>query len=448
VLSAGGRGERVTAAAIAALALAYPFSAPGTAAAASVAARVEANPAAVRAYWTPARMRAARPAADRLSGAPRRGSAATADADPTYVPPTEPGQAARPSLPRPGLVDSRPARRAATDVSADSGTFPRRVHGKVFLTLGGIDYFCSATVVASASHTVVFTAGHCLNGADVGVGFATNWLFVPGYREGVAPFGTWTATTLLTTDGWNDHANLRLDLGAAILARDTEGRGIEDVVGARGIAFDQARAQVFEAYGYPAVDTNTPLLPPNFDGERLYRCQSPRTAADRPPGSGPETSEIECDMTAGASGGGWVIDNEFVNSVTSYGYAFDPNHLYGPYFGPAAKALYRRASGPPLRCAARAVTNLGGPGRDDFSGDGGPNTFRLERGGDEARGGGAADAACGGGGDDALRGGPGRDRLRGQAGGDLLVGGPGRDICVGGAGHDAARSCEVRRQIP
>jgi hypothetical protein len=398
--------------------------ASGAVADGEVVARSVTKPAAaIRDYWTAQRMRSVVPAGPLLL---REGRVA-----------------ARP--PSSGGPDNP---RAAADVSAASATFPGRVHGRVFLTLGDTDYFCSATVVESAAHTVVWTTGHCLNGSDIGLGFAANWIFVPGYRDGQAPYGAWTATELLTTDRWLREANLRLDLGAARLARDEQGRGIEDVVGAREIAFNQPRRQVFEAYGYPAVDPNTPLFAPNFSGGRLFRCVSPRTAVGRPPGSGPETLEISCDMTAGASGGGWVIGGRFVNSVTSYGYQFDPSHLYGPYFGSAARRLYRRASGPPLRCAGRAVTNLGGPGPDSFAGGSGRDAFRLERAADQARGHGARDVACGGGGDDGLRGGGGGDRLRGQAGNDLLIGGPGRDVCVGGTGRDAARGCEVRRQVP
>src|SRR4029453_1311842 len=130
-----------------------------------------------------------------------------------------------------------------------------------------------------------------------------------------------------------------------------QGRGIEDVVGARGIAFDSERAQDYSAFGYPALPG---LLHPEFDGERLYSCDSPLTGGDNPPGSGPETLEIECDMTGGSSGGGWVVGGR-VASVTSYGYAGDLFHLYGPYMGSIAQDLYEQASGPPILCAAAPV---------------------------------------------------------------------------------------------
>jgi hypothetical protein len=386
-------------------------------------------------------MRAALPALIRL-GDEAGTSAATDAGSPTYV------EASAPHDPGSAQLHRGPVAARATDVSDGSPSYPRRVHGKVFLTLDGTDYECSATVVSSNSHALVWTAAHCLHGADIGVGFAENWMFVPGYRDGARPYGTWTATRLMATAQWQSAANVRYDLGAAVLARDGEGRGIADVVGARGIAFNQSPNQVFEALGYPAGDL-LPIVPPNFNGERLWSCRSPRTASDNPSGGGgPETIEIECDMTAGSSGGGWVIRNEFVNSVTSYGYQFDLNHLYGPYQGSAAEGLYGEASGPKLRCARRAATNVGSGAADDFDGGAGRDSFLLRGGDDRAAGGPKADRACGGRGDDTLAGDGGADVLRGGPGDDTLRGGPGRDVCDGGPGRDVARGCERKLRVP
>jgi hypothetical protein len=420
-------------------------SARGASAAGAVAAeRVSETPAEIREYWTESRMREAKPLApltEQVGGAfelpPARGA-------PAYVRPSASGGDPRPAR----LVRGAPEALRAEDVSGQSSGSPLRLHGKVYLRLGGANYFCSATVVTSNQHTLAWTAGHCVHGADLGLGFAENWLFVPGYRDGARPFGTWTAKNLYTTDGWRRNANVRYDLGAARLARDPQGRGIEDVVGARGIAFNQPRDQLFDLFGYPAEDP-LPLLPPNYDGERLFLCRSPHSGDDSPAGgSGPETLEARCDMSAGASGGGWVIKNRYLNSVISYGYEFDVSRLYGPYQGTLAKLLYERASGPPLRCGGVEVTNLGEGGRDRFEGTGGADGFRLAGGKDRATGKGGRDAACGGGGGDRLAGGGARDVLRGGPGRDVLVGGPGRDVCVGGPGRDRASSCARMRSIP
>lgn len=401
-------------AALAAL-LAIACATPARAAQQAATAKVSERATTVRDYWTEHRMKSAEPATLVLRSGAR--------------------------LPR------RFAR--ADDVSTASEAFPGRLHGRVFFSIAGGsqpgDYTCSGTVVHSNSHTAVLTAGHCVNDPEFGGGFATNWTFVPGYRSGAQPFGEWPATRLLTTGAWERSADVRQDLGVARVARDGEGRGIEDAVGARPIQFGLARSQIFSAFGYPVEPT---LLNPLFDGQRLYRCDSGVTGSDNPTGDGPETLEIDCDMSAGSSGGGWVNSNGAVNGLTSYGYAGDFSHLYGPYFGSEAQSFYERASGPKLLCAERAVTNLGAAGSDDFIGTDGADAFRLAGGADAAAGAAGDDRACGGGGSDRLHGDDGADRLLGGSGRDLLVGGPGDDICVGGPGRDRARSCEQRRAIP
>ncbi len=384
-----------------------------------------------REYWTQQRMRAAKPAKLVLG------------AD---------GQLSRQSAPVARQPREALPRAPATDLSADNTGFPNRIHGKVFFTFtdgsSPGDYVCSATIVSSNSRALAWSAGHCVNGSDVGAGFATNWMFVPGYRDGEQPFGSWPATRLLTTSGWNSEQNLRVDIGAAVLARDAEGRGIEDVLGARGIAFDRPRTGNVTALGYPA-EPNPGALRLEFDGERLFSCASALGSdTGPPPGNGPVPLAIDCDMAGGSSGGGWINGRGDLVGLVSYGYQGDFNHIYGPFHGAIAEELYTSASGPPLRCAGRQVTNLGGAGNDDFGGGVGAEAFKVVGGDDRVAGDDGNDFACGGGGNDRLAGAAGNDRLRGGGGNDLILGGPGRDVCDGGSGRDRARGCEKKLRIP
>jgi hypothetical protein len=409
-----GRIWAGAAVALALTALSSPLAAAGDVASHRAAER----PAKVRDYWTPARMRSAEPADLVLTAA---------------------GE----------LVRAASEPRAASDVSDTSAGFPGRVHGKVFFTIAGGsepgDYVCSGTAVRSNRHTLAWTAGHCVNDPEFGGGFAINWTFVPGYRNGDEPFGEWPAEELLTTPAWADDADIRQDHGAAVLARNPEGQGIEDVIGARPIDFRLAREQQFTAFGYPAQPT---LFEPTFDGERLYSCGSAVTGSDNPPGNGPETLQIDCDMSGGSSGGGWVTANGSVNGLVSYGYELDFDHLYGPYFGIDARRLFQEATGGELRCAGLAVTNLGRGGPDDFSGGDGADVFKVKGAADRARGFAGTDVACGGDGADKLKGGEDDDTLRGGDGNDVLNGGPGNDLCIGGAGHDRGPGCERKKSIP
>jgi hypothetical protein len=223
----------------------------------------------------------------------------------------------------------------------DTTSFPNRTHGRVFFTLPGEgDFTCSGTVVTANSHSVVLTAGHCVHAGGPGGGFATNWIFVPGYRDGARPFGEWPAASLAATTGWVGAANLSFDVGAAVVPRIATGQGIQDVVGARGITFDRPRDQLYRSFGYPA---GQPAL--GFDGEREFACDS-RYGGDDEDTSAPQAMVIGCDMNAGASGGAWVIDESLVNSVSSYKYPLEPDHPTGPTSDPRWSASTRPWAAP------------------------------------------------------------------------------------------------------
>jgi hypothetical protein len=319
---------------------------PG-AAHAAVAPRAVASAGGVRAFWTPARMRAAQPLGVEAPGLAARESqvAGGSGASPTYVPRAAPADpvAARlrsgTSASERGLLPSR-NRDEITDPSAPKF----RAHGKVFITIDGTDYVCSGTAVNSRNRSVVWTAGHCVFDAatpgEAGTNqYVTNFLFVPAYHEGDEPYGEWPAKRVATTNQWRTGGNLRFDVGAAVVRR-VGGLRLQSVVGARGIGFDQPRGEVLQAIGYPAEPP--PLA---FDGKREFRCTGkPFGTDDRDFENGPEPIGIRCDMTAGSSGGGWIAGNTLV-SQTSYGYIDETGHLYGPYLSRAAKTLYRSVRG-------------------------------------------------------------------------------------------------------
>jgi V8-like Glu-specific endopeptidase len=88
---------------------------------------------------------------------------------------------------------------AAAQYSADRA-YPYRTVGKLFFTIGSTDYVCSASVI---QRRVVVTAGHCVHSGSGGqAGFFRNWIFVPSYRDGTAPFGTWTPSLVTVTTTW------------------------------------------------------------------------------------------------------------------------------------------------------------------------------------------------------------------------------------------------------
>jgi hypothetical protein len=270
----------------------------------------DASARAVRAYWTPARMRNALPGSLLEPG----GSTAVA--------------------PQP--------KRALHQPVAHPKRRPTRTAGKVFFSQGLYDYQCSGTVVHSASRSLVLSAGHCAYVAQTlgGGAYGTHWMFVPAYKDGRHPFGKWAASKLVATPGWVSSVNSdfvginggdsRWDVSAATMA-PLHGQKIEDVVGGRRIRFNGKRSVTYDAIGYPAESP--------FNGKREFECVSPYAGADDSVGN-PPTVSIACDMTGGSSGGGWIVGGKYIESVTSYGYNNDPNTLYGPYFGDAIRSFY------------------------------------------------------------------------------------------------------------
>lgn len=215
--------------------------------------------------------------------------------------------------------------------SKNTAETPASHIGKVFFTLGGVDYVCSGNAVVAANGATVSTAGHC---ANEGAGsFATRWVFVPAYENGNAPYGTFAATELVAPTQWTQDGNITYDTAFAVVS-DLSGESLADQVGASGVAFNEARGLMYTAFGYPAA--------PPFDGETLQSCGG---AASEDPFGQTQSQGIPCDMTGGSSGGPWFLGGSdgFQNSLNSFGYVGVHNMMFGPYWGSVIEQAYQAA---------------------------------------------------------------------------------------------------------
>jgi len=209
-----------------------------------------------------------------------------------------------------------------------------RAVGRVFFTLGGHDYACTGTAVVSRNRDTVATAGHCLN-AGPGA-YARNWIFVPGYRNGSRPYGTWTARRLLAPTAWVRTGSTQDDIGFAEVNR-RGGRHLADVVGAMRIAFNQPVGAYVWAFGYPV---GAPSL-----GRYVMYC---RGTVRRDP-YGTTAQGLGCSMGGGSSGGPWLAGlsgttgGGTVYALTSFSYRGMPAVVWAPSLGGTAAALYRVA---------------------------------------------------------------------------------------------------------
>ncbi|MEU2289033.1 peptidase [Streptomyces sp. NPDC013178] len=205
--------------------------------------------------------------------------------------------------------------------------------GRVFFSFQGRTASCSGNAVTSQNASTVITAGHCVKYQG---SWHTNWVFVPAYNNGSAPYGQWAASKTLTTPQWEASEDINYDIGAAVVA-PLNGQKLTSVTGAQGIQFNGGYNKPMYAFGFPAASP--------YDGTKLVFC-SGNSSKDF---LFSQDHSLGCNMTGGSSGGPWFTGfSESAGtglqvSVNSFGYSFLPNRMFGPYFGNDAKALYDKA---------------------------------------------------------------------------------------------------------
>ncbi|MEW2397910.1 serine protease [Streptomyces sp. NPDC046862] len=191
---------------------------------------------------------------------------------------------------------------------------------------GGLSggHFCTGSVVRSAGHDLVLTAAHCLDGGG-------DLVFVPGFRDGKAPYGVWRIGRTYVPGGW-DGGDRDEDSDLAFARVEHKGgRGIQDLVGGNVFAPHRATgATAVTVTGYPKSG------------------QAPVACTNKPTAHNPTQQRIECpDLTSGTSGSPWVNGNGQVVGVLGgheEGGATD-DVSYSVVFGDEAACLYRAAEG-------------------------------------------------------------------------------------------------------
>jgi V8-like Glu-specific endopeptidase len=322
---------------------ASPGSGPGDSGSVSTTARLsadvralvkgsgpEAEAKALAAYWTPQRMNAAKS----LDGVPSSNGLLRAEAAPVRA--GAPAKVAEPTGPAPDSPAA--AEPQSFDPNLPATHTIARTYGKVFLTLidkqgGRHPAQCSATVVNSPRRDMVWTAGHCVHGGhrdDLGDTWHENWFFVPAFKNGPGPYGTWMAVNLATRANWANNGDLSEDVGVAVVA-PIVGRKIVDIVGGQGLAVNfPAKYHAF-SFGYPVA--------PPFDGQKLIGCEGDTAAF------GTTLIALVCDMTPGSSGGGWLrqVNRQgygYLNGLNSHSRSAYPGFMFSPYYGEAVRSLF------------------------------------------------------------------------------------------------------------
>lgn len=241
---------------------------------------------------------------------------------------------------------------------------PWIVNGRVLFTdyRDGLRKSCSGTSVTTyksstdrGNQSLVWTAGHCLAPGGNDQRYFDNVVFIPGFKDGRRPHGTWAARAI-GAPHWRKYGNLRHDYAVFVVTKKTFSGTqytLRGKVGAANIKFNAKNRETdYHLHGYPVERT----IKEPFNGDRLWKCYSVYSSGWWPPGSGPVGLGVGCEMWKGASGGGWFhprndtyggtirSNNSTARSVNTAN-GPDPFRFYGPYLGTSAKNLWNSARG-------------------------------------------------------------------------------------------------------
>ncbi|MEV6297083.1 trypsin-like peptidase domain-containing protein [Streptomyces sp. NPDC051896] len=231
---------------------------------------------------------------------------------------------------------------SASVAAADDGPGPLGVTADVVATrqtarvgaLFGADraddlsggHFCTASVVHSPRGNLLVTAAHCVGEAD------SDLVFVPGYRDGQAPYGVWKVGKRYLPDGWAKDQDEDSDL-ALVTVDDLDGRRIEDVVGANRFTPGTATGSTaVTLVGYP-------------DSREV-----PISCTNKPVAHSSTQQRIDCPSFAGGtSGSPWINgDHQVVGILGGHEEGGSTDDVsYSVVLGGKAAELYKDAIGDP-----------------------------------------------------------------------------------------------------
>jgi V8-like Glu-specific endopeptidase len=221
--------------------------------------------------------------------------------------------------------------RADLDPTPTNDLYPYRAAGKLFFLIAGQTYICSASLIKRG---LVITAAHCV--ANFGKkAYYTGWQFIPGYRDGVAPFGTWTAAQAAVLTSYLDGTDkcqqpgvvCQDDVAVLVLNPQNDATGNSryagDSTGWFSYGWDQTgftsqKITHVTQIGYPSCLDNAGLMERNDSQGTI----DPNFA---------NNTTIGSLMCGGSSGGPWLINFGIQPTLTGTtpGFGANPNQVIG-----------------------------------------------------------------------------------------------------------------------
>lgn len=129
-----------------------------------------------------------------------------------------------------------------------------RVIGALFFNNGSGGHYCTASVVRTPKRNMLLTAAHCLYNQTTHT-WHRHIVFVPGYRGGHRPYGTWPVWLMVADKRWIERGDPNLDYGFAAV-QIMRGRRLADVVGANELLVNPGYSRQVLVAGYPAKENN------------------------------------------------------------------------------------------------------------------------------------------------------------------------------------------------
>ena len=232
--------------------------------------------------------------------------------------------------------------RADLNGQQNNTIYPYRASGKLFFNIvtntGTSTYICSASLIKPG---IVVTAAHCV--ANFGKSqYYSNWQFVPGYRNGVAPYGTWSVSQARVLTAYYDGTDPCAASGivcqddVAVLALKAQ-NGVNVgtntgwyAYGWNGAGLTESGLAQITQIGYPACLDNAGFMERNDSfGFKSVELSN--------------NTIIGSLMCGGSSGGPWLVNfgRRPALTGTTAGTAADPNTVVGVtswgYAGTSAK---------------------------------------------------------------------------------------------------------------
>ncbi|MEI2776778.1 MAG: peptidase [Tetrasphaera sp.] len=288
----------------------------------------------VLAYWTRARMRAAK-------SLDLPGDRAVIDKTVDKL--ARSRQAPQTTAPVAGRI-------AAAQAKTPPVTNFSRTNGKLFIGGYNSTSWCSASAVNTTSERVVITAGHCVHSGKGG-NWLNNLVFVPGYNgyaSDPAPVGMFQAYRLRTFNAWINNGGQYLttatlpgfqrDVGfVTTYSGGDYGTTVVRTVGGHGLAYNGGYSWDVSLFGYPGNKNS---------GKVMWACWG-TTAAD----TWAYRTRIDgCGFGGGSSGGPWLWQYSnstglgYVRTVMST-YNSSLNRNAGAYFDTAVYNALQAANG-------------------------------------------------------------------------------------------------------